>query len=209
MLEKTMALLSGRSNEDDHNRGANVVKIVLFTITGAIVAFFGTIALIRGIQVYRHPERYMPQNTADQSMRNRAKGITHAILGTIPIIRFAEKTEVELDSVEQGNSNIDKKNQEDAAGRMTKRGGGDPSSAAVTEMDVAGALGGERHLKCSICTEDFSIGEQVRVLPCLHQYHPGCVDPWLLNLSSTCPLCRIDLGRKEQRQSDCQVRSEA
>jgi hypothetical protein len=48
-------------------------------------------------------------------------------------------------------------------------------------------------LGCSICTEDFNRGEEVRVLPCNHKFHPECVDPWLLNVSGTCPLCRIDL----------------
>jgi len=48
-------------------------------------------------------------------------------------------------------------------------------------------------LGCSICTEDFTKGEDVRVLPCNHKYHPACIDPWLLNVSGTCPLCRVDL----------------
>lgn len=46
----------------------------------------------------------------------------------------------------------------------------------------------EGRLGCSICTEDFVKGEDVRVLPCNHQYHPECIDPWLLNVSGTCPL---------------------
>ena len=46
----------------------------------------------------------------------------------------------------------------------------------------------EDGLGCSICTEDFVKGEDVRVLPCNHKYHPECVDPWLLNVSGTCPL---------------------
>ena len=56
-------------------------------------------------------------------------------------------------------------------------------------------------LGCSICTEDFNQGEDVRVLPCDHKFHPACVDPWLLNVSGTCPLCRIDL-RGEGREDD-------
>ncbi|KAI7217392.1 hypothetical protein KC333_g4268 [Hortaea werneckii] len=46
---------------------------------------------------------------------------------------------------------------------------------------------------CSICTDDFELGQDQRVLPCNHRFHPPCIDPWLLNVSGTCPLCRIDL----------------
>ncbi|XXG97063.1 hypothetical protein Hte_003357 [Hypoxylon texense] len=51
----------------------------------------------------------------------------------------------------------------------------------------------EEHLGCSICTEDFTVGQDVRVLPCDHKFHPQCIDPWLVNVSGTCPLCRLDL----------------
>ncbi|RMZ86117.1 hypothetical protein DV737_g18, partial [Chaetothyriales sp. CBS 132003] len=48
-------------------------------------------------------------------------------------------------------------------------------------------------------------GEEMRVLPCNHKFHPDCVDPWLLNVSGTCPLCRIDLhpsGETVSRDND-------
>lgn len=48
--------------------------------------------------------------------------------------------------------------------------------------------GNDEGLGCSICTEDFTVGEDVRVLPCNHKFHPTCVDPWLVNVSGTCPL---------------------
>ncbi|PYH47630.1 RING-H2 finger protein [Aspergillus saccharolyticus JOP 1030-1] len=47
---------------------------------------------------------------------------------------------------------------------------------------------------CPICTDDFVKGQDLRVLPCNHQFHPECIDPWLVNVSGTCPLCRIDLN---------------
>lgn len=45
---------------------------------------------------------------------------------------------------------------------------------------------------CPICIVDFEDGDDVRVLPCegKHAFHQTCVDPWLLELSSSCPICR-------------------
>ncbi|KAH8827994.1 hypothetical protein DL96DRAFT_1601187 [Flagelloscypha sp. PMI_526] len=47
---------------------------------------------------------------------------------------------------------------------------------------------------CPICIVDFEDGDDVRVLPCdgKHRFHQACVDPWLLELSSSCPICRHD-----------------
>lgn len=48
------------------------------------------------------------------------------------------------------------------------------------------------HETCPICILDFEPGDDLRVLPCdgRHRFHQACVDPWLLELSSSCPLCR-------------------
>jgi len=45
---------------------------------------------------------------------------------------------------------------------------------------------------CPICIVDFEEGDDLRVLPCegKHRFHQSCVDPWLLELSGSCPLCR-------------------
>ncbi|KAI8867389.1 hypothetical protein GQ42DRAFT_126814 [Ramicandelaber brevisporus] len=45
---------------------------------------------------------------------------------------------------------------------------------------------------CSICIEEFSIGDQVRTLPCRHKFHASCIDPWLSTTNATCPLCKQD-----------------
>lgn len=46
---------------------------------------------------------------------------------------------------------------------------------------------------CSICLMEYEVGEQVRTLPCYHQYHVSCIDPWLLNVTTLCPICKRDL----------------
>lgn len=61
------------------------------------------------------------------------------------------------------------------------------SSASKDSHEGAAKEEGEAP-SCSICTEDFERGQDVRVLPCNHSYHPACIDPWLLNVSGTCPL---------------------
>ncbi|OQR86038.1 hypothetical protein THRCLA_10583 [Thraustotheca clavata] len=42
--------------------------------------------------------------------------------------------------------------------------------------------------KCSICLHDFNQDEELRVLRCLHIFHSGCIDQWLLS-HSKCPIC--------------------
>lgn len=44
---------------------------------------------------------------------------------------------------------------------------------------------------CSICTEDFKDGDDVRRLPCAHIFHPRCIDPWLSGFAVTCPLWQV------------------
>lgn len=48
---------------------------------------------------------------------------------------------------------------------------------------------------CPICVCAFEDGDEIRILPCHHQhrFHTECVDPYLLQFSSLCPLCRLDL----------------
>ncbi|KAK9064985.1 hypothetical protein SSX86_016368 [Deinandra increscens subsp. villosa] len=51
---------------------------------------------------------------------------------------------------------------------------------------------GER-VSCSVCLQDFQVGEIVRSLPqCHHIFHLPCIDEWLVRHGS-CPLCRRDL----------------
>lgn len=45
--------------------------------------------------------------------------------------------------------------------------------------------------QCVICLDDFiPDSSRVRILPCKHMFHPGCIDKYLLVRSSLCPLCK-------------------
>jgi hypothetical protein len=42
---------------------------------------------------------------------------------------------------------------------------------------------------CTICLEDFNLGEHIRSLTCNHIYHKDCIDDWLTR-NNSCPVCR-------------------
>ncbi|KAJ4943917.1 hypothetical protein JOQ06_006410 [Pogonophryne albipinna] len=48
-------------------------------------------------------------------------------------------------------------------------------------------------LECSVCKDDYSVGEIVRQLPCNHMFHNDCIVPWL-EQHDTCPVCRKSLS---------------
>ena len=48
---------------------------------------------------------------------------------------------------------------------------------------------------CSVCIENYALGEQSVTLPCSHRFHFECAKTWLLEHQSTCPICRTSLKR--------------
>lgn len=184
-----------------------VAMIILYSVTGVITILFLVIILSGAIRAHRHPERYGPRNAVGGPRQSRAKGLARAMLDTLPIVKFSQRntpkpTDIELaenvgaapsttETTEMPASQTPARDpraeaQEDNATRRSMEGG----IAAATNLEQSQS--GD-NLGCSICTEDFEDGQDQRVLPCDHRFHPECVDPWLLNVSGTCPLCRIDL----------------
>ena len=47
--------------------------------------------------------------------------------------------------------------------------------------------------ECYICLEAYAHGDELRKLPCAHEFHAKCVDRWLLDVHRTCPCCRADV----------------
>ncbi|EXJ93896.1 hypothetical protein A1O1_02289 [Capronia coronata CBS 617.96] len=202
---------SNGNNSPGQSPTTAVAMIILYSITGIITALFVVIIVTGAVRAHRHPERYGPRNIIGRGRQSRARGIARAMLETLPIVKFgdpvdlskkpAEGADIEMnagntaDPTAAEHTSSDKSAVREDATAADSGPGGLPVAIATSNADGTDAEG---HLGCSICTEDFKKGEEVRVLPCNHKFHPDCVDPWLLNVSGTCPLCRTHLRPQTQ-----------
>jgi RING-like zinc finger len=44
------------------------------------------------------------------------------------------------------------------------------------------------HITCSICTEDYKLGEKIFILDCKHQFHWDCISKWIVQ---NCNICKM------------------
>ncbi|OBT56702.1 hypothetical protein VE04_03774 [Pseudogymnoascus sp. 24MN13] len=112
------------------------------------------------------------------------------MLESIPIVKFGHSNEdIELAGTDRANRN--QWTTTDAIDPFTihRASTVNPVQALVCGSLQARSSGHE----CSICLNVFIEDEDIRILPCNHKFHAVCIDPWLLNISGTCPLCRVDL----------------
>ncbi|KAL4749295.1 hypothetical protein BDW72DRAFT_214177 [Aspergillus terricola var. indicus] len=206
----------GGTGGDSPNTAA---MIILYSITGIITALFLSIIITGAIRAHRHPERYGPRQRPGRPRQSRARGIARAMLETIPIVKFGDDTadgklddkgdvEMSLESetpTSQLREGTDTRQPMATGGTTSPTPDETPRDAATsspgsdTEHRRTGTTETETptehpNFSCPICTDDFVKGQDLRVLPCNHQFHPECIDPWLVNVSGTCPLCRIDLN---------------
>lgn len=192
---------------------SSVAMSILYAITAIITVLFIGIIVTGTIRAHRNPERYGPRSgLGNQPAQSRAKGLARAVLDTIPIVKFSNSQQPKPDpeiQLEQGNvATTTAQSASDALPTAPEAPAPDKgphiSTTPTPRAETTAPHGLENQvgtssvtgnietdpdsLGCSICTEDFNVGDDVRVLPCQHQFHPGCIDPWLINVSGTCPL---------------------
>ncbi|XP_066939137.1 RING finger protein 150-like isoform X4 [Macrobrachium rosenbergii] len=68
---------------------------------------------------------------------------------------------------------------------------------ALSKIPVRNLKSGDKEVTgdnecCAICIEPYQVSDTIRILPCRHQFHKYCVDPWLLE-HRTCPMCKMDI----------------
>ena len=178
----------------------------------SITALFLVVIVTGAVRAHRHPDRYGPQDVLGRPRQSRARGLGRAILDTLPIVKFGEREPPKPADVELGSTSEARDIAVPITGTETRNVQAETEAKTTSQPDairnvVADQQSGiapatplpfiaagketsstDAHLGCSICTEDFENGQDIRVLPCNHKFHPDCVDPWLLNVSGTCPL---------------------
>lgn len=200
---------SSNPNKDTSSGNNSAVAMsILYSITGLITLLFLIIIATGAVRAHRHPERYGPRASyGGRPRQSRARGLARAVLDTLPIVKFGDQPhppakgdpDQELESIAGDEMRARRSDEwptaaggavgtEPASQSRATSAGSAPAANGTTENNTVG----DEHLGCTICTEDFTVGEDVRVLPCDHKFHPACIDPWLVNVSGTCPLWYVE-----------------
>lgn len=204
---------NGGIAERDGDGNSSVISFIVYGLLGAMLLLLILIlSAKRVVEAYRHPERHGSRNGLPGRQRQcRTKGLARAILETLPIVKFGDPEPVKPGSqdIELGNGTATANADAEISSEMTAAGTcnsdrSEPRSSSYRDATVEPSpipdtharsfhsgdeqTAGSGELGCPICTEDFTRGDDIRILPCNHRYHPACIDPWLLNVSGTCPL---------------------
>ncbi|KAH9514915.1 hypothetical protein Btru_021346 [Bulinus truncatus] len=66
------------------------------------------------------------------------------------------------------------------------------SESQISKLQIKRWSTKHKSNNCTICLSDYLIGDELRMLPCRHDFHRLCVDPWLKD-KPNCPTCRADV----------------
>lgn len=165
------------------------------------------------------PRPYDPNNDGPGGEgQTRALGIARAVLDTFPVIKWKRnnsntpqsprsdtesKTPQGYDGANSASRSLEGARWREGAGSKPSHRPLSGDGATITGSVRPGSTRRSRRSSvvdpasigretCPICIVDFEEGDDVRVLPCpgQHRFHKECVDPWLLELSTSCPICR-------------------
>ncbi|XP_069747568.1 E3 ubiquitin-protein ligase RNF6 isoform X2 [Narcine bancroftii] len=112
---------------------------------------------------------------ATESIESRPIQDTNSLVenGTLPILRLAHFFLLNDDDEEERQRGLTK----EQIDNLVTRNYGNVSAE------------NEASKTCSVCINDYAVGNKLRRLPCAHEFHIHCIDRWLSE-NSTCPICR-------------------
>lgn len=73
-----------------------------------------------------------------------------------------------------------------------------PAAASLEALPTrrANAEDVEEENECAVCCEAYVEGDELRTLPCFHEFHKCCIDKWFLSGRAgarKCPMCNAEV----------------
>ena len=152
----------------------SLVASILAMLAGVLLlGLLGSIGL--------HYGEFLEARQRARDNENKAPPITQDLIDALSIRRYNSLKRRRLNSEQ-------KENPQERQGEIWKE---ESQPKSLLEQFEA-----ERHWAndtCPVCLDEFEGGENLNELPCGHCFHMSCVQPWLLNRSSECPICKADV----------------
>lgn len=163
--------------------------LMLFGCICSLSLFLSTTAIgNREDNIFLLDGRPQPRSNARRRRRrgNGLRCLTLEEVETLPTREYSGGSEEEEEETCPPSSNLEMRDKsdmpyEDEDGQAQ---GGLCVSLLPCKQESYG------HNSCSICLDEYEVGEHIRVLPCQHTFHSECIFPWLTERSPTCPLCK-------------------
>lgn len=175
---------SSRAHNGD--KTAAIVCIVLAVVVVLMAVTYTAVSI---------QPRTTTTESADVQHSTGAKSLPTSVLQTFRLVTYEAKLDRREMDIEAGLTDME------APGSVTVekedlelpemahcREGGGIATIGLTRMNVVGLPARVDQSECSICMHAFNTNDKIRVLPCKHDFHQACIDPWLVGFSGTCPV---------------------
>ena len=153
----------------------HLLVLLLLFMSFFFTAMYGTMR--------RRAEEHGQMNDGPSFLGQRVRGATQEIIDAIPVKVFRTRNMESKD----GNSQLHNTTDQTMSGESSECL--ERSSSSTLNEDGQNI---EDHECCRICLVEYENGDQIRILPCNHEFHKDCIDSWLVK-NSSCPACRHSL----------------
>lgn len=73
-----------------------------------------------------------------------------------------------------------------------------PAASSLAELPTRRATSDDlqEENECAVCCDTYAEGDELRMLPCFHEFHKCCIDKWFLSGHAgahKCPMCNLEI----------------